>query len=791
MAVDIQKSIDLHLKLYDDTDKGTLTAEKEQQYRADILKEEEKILNALNIMESVDPKGPIAKKANEYLKGGNDILSYKKNNARGVGPIRSDTEARITGLKNNWPLNDMEALGQFKIHLDTIYRKANYHENGNRLSKAEYRPGEREYYTRMVDFWEKIKSTPITDEKTRTDLLKNMQALVREGIDKNYVTILSLYPKTENPGLKDQKYNKIDYIIGKAIDRPLLQAEKKAIQTPPEIAPEIAVPVNAPVINNINPNIINNDKKVLTDQEIISYDSTNASKRWFLDSTHKTALTMAQDSVSSIKSGDHASVQNAFMRYNLGKDPKKTTLKDCLELNLEGEKNRSDKMGEFLKDINKHPINGNFLPEKITENAKYLGEIDKNAMNKLLAEPFPQFNLNDVESLKNLTDPNTSYFGRITGFVEDFIKSAEEITKLNDPDGNIMSGYMAGFGGAGAYYSILGKAKTLKAFSDLTKIIADENHPNYIKVIARKFLEKYHNEFKDKKLSDIDGTHMYRLNEIQKQIIREEKYKYYLQNNYPMPSYDEMMTYLEGNGPFPLDERFINSLNSDVRFDTNYSSTRARNTQRADIERDTFNLGKIYSLNYINTIDQQELNYDLLKNLPEEEKAKTDRIFNITLGNLIGENGRLLSKSDGFGLFKINGSKAIDVIQEKYKDNWATLTDDDKIFFIQAELLQAVASKNKEVKVGLPIIEQYGPVKVEDKYFATIKKPALLIGDASSKEPEKTEQKYDREFQNILNNAHKIESLNAGENNVVYRNAFLRKDFVSNILKDAGLNNYT
>ena len=193
MVIDIDHAIQIHVDYFDEAEKGTLTPEKEAEYRQRLLERETRILSSLERVAGVTDREE-GLRIQELAGIGNGAHNFNRRAGRGLKMTYADTEARITGLKNGWPIEDLNALSTYKYRMERIYTVAYYTEDLNlqMRDKPVFKPGEQDFLTRMQQLWAKIESTPVKNNDTRKALLTEMRTLIQEGVDKEFVPTLTL-----------------------------------------------------------------------------------------------------------------------------------------------------------------------------------------------------------------------------------------------------------------------------------------------------------------------------------------------------------------------------------------------------------------------------------------------------------------------------------------------------------------------------------------------------------------------------------------------------------------------
>ena len=95
-----------------DVENGTLTEEKVNVYRARLIEQLSGLKKGFDDMRAFDPKSEAAKEVNRYISQA-DLESFAVGPAGSMTDAYADVEIRLAGLKNGWPIEDLEALSAF------------------------------------------------------------------------------------------------------------------------------------------------------------------------------------------------------------------------------------------------------------------------------------------------------------------------------------------------------------------------------------------------------------------------------------------------------------------------------------------------------------------------------------------------------------------------------------------------------------------------------------------------------------------------------------------------------
>ncbi|MCR5177676.1 MAG: hypothetical protein K6C95_01690, partial [Lachnospiraceae bacterium] len=226
LAVSADHVEELHLDYFDRRELGNMTAQDEREYRTQIMEAETQMLGYLQQVTSItDPQE--GERIKELTGVGNPAQQFNRYARRGIKNTFSDTEARIAGIKNGWPIEDLNALSSFKAVMDVAYINSHYEEKTMSPVLRQtpvFAPGEREYLGKMQKLWAKIESTKVQNNETRMQLLGELRDVIKEGYDKEFIRARKL--SNEDPNFCYALYD-----IDRKIARQLSPAELEVMNS--------------------------------------------------------------------------------------------------------------------------------------------------------------------------------------------------------------------------------------------------------------------------------------------------------------------------------------------------------------------------------------------------------------------------------------------------------------------------------------------------------------------------------------------------------------------------------
>ncbi|MBQ3790450.1 MAG: hypothetical protein II800_05925 [Lachnospiraceae bacterium] len=191
-------------------EKGNLTSQKEKEFRNALHRQLKAAKQGLDIVKDTTP-GTTAFEEKEKLLG-NGISDFSYGRSGGVRNLFADVEARLTGVENGWPIEDLSVLARFNSVRHGLYQKAYYQADGTKREEPLFRPAEeadtrRAYLKQMDDMFEKLNTTPVNDADIRAQLLGEMSEIIENGMKQNILQGESFNKLVKN--IKFQKKAKL------------------------------------------------------------------------------------------------------------------------------------------------------------------------------------------------------------------------------------------------------------------------------------------------------------------------------------------------------------------------------------------------------------------------------------------------------------------------------------------------------------------------------------------------------------------------------------------------------
>ena len=774
-AISANRAEQLHLDYFERAELGGMSAEEEREYRTQILEEENRLLSYLQQVTNVtDPAE--GERIKELTGVGNPAQQFHRYANRGIRNTYSDTEARITGLKNGWPIEDLNALSSFKTSMDLLYKFTHYEDKtmDPRIRKAPlFRPGEQEYLEKMQKLWAQIETTRVQDNETRMRLLGELQTVIKEGADKKLL-------KTTKLSKDDPEYLYALDDINKKMARQLSPSELEVMNSGisyDEERVEQAIEVEADEQRlrreeyeerqrqeqesrdleaarkqqreeeqaqrerqeNERIQAQENEVRQASGKQGVAYDSGRYDRvveearrrrqnamspediqreRLIIDGKGEkffynllTEKKNQADKAAPISAPNRAtSDQNDILRYYMAK--KDLTFDQALDLHLLGPEDRRELAEDYYDDLIAHPLQG-VTPDEAEKNARYFGELNAKAAQKLLEQPFPDFDPADPEQVKNfLATP----FGRCAAFTKDFSQNEKFFRSINQPSNPIRSAYMSAFGSREDFARIHGQiaaVDTLAEFADSVNR-PDETVTPLKRAVELHFLQKMHAQVKGRPLSEIPADKWIEFRATAQGIMLAGRLSEFPMNG--APSDRDVELFLAGKIPSPFSEEYLKQFDpiiNEVKFNISDDNANRRQTRMRTVDP-----ARIYNLSYITQRgnSQEPLGPEGFDLLNEDRKQEIHRIFDQTLGNCIGitEIQGELAAARGesvYDRFTVNGEKTTDMMRRIYGDRFNDMTPAEKEIAMEAELLCAYGDVLKEVKFTPLEYDRNGAIK--------------------------------------------------------------------------------
>ena len=178
-----------------DKEKGTVTPQKEDQYRRRLYDQVSQLDSYLDTMYKTldDPE------KNQQLwdmgisDPGNEPWHMHEKAARGTATVKTAAEAYKTGLEQGWHIDDLGTLANFnnirRVERNkTLYSSSTHQDQCKEYEKPVYMDsGHEKWLDEMDQLWNKIQETPVRSAEQRSELLDEIKEKIRDGYVKGYV----------------------------------------------------------------------------------------------------------------------------------------------------------------------------------------------------------------------------------------------------------------------------------------------------------------------------------------------------------------------------------------------------------------------------------------------------------------------------------------------------------------------------------------------------------------------------------------------------------------------------
>ncbi|MBQ3790451.1 MAG: hypothetical protein II800_05930 [Lachnospiraceae bacterium] len=162
-------------------DEGTLTAEKENALRADLYRQLKKAKEGFDVVKNTVPGKEEFDEREKLLNGGISEFTYGRHG--GVRNAYADVEARLAGVENGWPIEDLNALSLFNIIRHGLNTRAFYNADGTLNEQPELSsPDQLQLLDKMDALFERLQTTAVADYARREEFLGEMSEIMKEGL---------------------------------------------------------------------------------------------------------------------------------------------------------------------------------------------------------------------------------------------------------------------------------------------------------------------------------------------------------------------------------------------------------------------------------------------------------------------------------------------------------------------------------------------------------------------------------------------------------------------------------
>ncbi|MCR5178682.1 MAG: hypothetical protein K6C95_06830 [Lachnospiraceae bacterium] len=818
MIIAIDKAIGIHVDYFDASEKKSLTPEQEADFRQRLLEEETRILQNLKVVSGFtdDEEGNHVQKLSGV---GNPAHEFNRHSARGIKVVYSDTEARITGLQNGWPIEDLNALSSFKKDMDSIYSSV-FYESGMvpKLREVpEYKPGEKEYLEKLQKQWDKIEKTIVRDPETRKALLTEMRDLIKEGAEKGLIfstnleedaterfshTLHDIERKLEReltPSEQEvmehgEAYNKEEYrrfveaendaakkrreeydlrMEAERRERELRErAEEERAFTEQLAAEEQALRdfMDAPdYYEGIKEEARRRREAPISlgERERIKLSTNDAEYTWFYRLLADKRLEAAAAAPIN-KNESPVSDQNDITRYYMGKLD--ISYDEALNLKLLPPEDRRKLAEDYYDDLIAHPFSG-VSDDAASKNARYFGELDAIAAKKMMDVTMPVIDLKDPEQVKNFA---TGHMGYLSTFAADFLQNNANLTDVKTPSSPVRQAYIGAFGGRSEYAAVAGKLAAANSLEEISRIVNDESRPMLQRAIGLHFLQKYYGELSGKKLSEIPEGKWLEIGAAARTV--DSAISAGTDLGLPAaeaPTEEQLNQFMRG-GESPFTDYYLKAVEDEMNRSMRTGTGRVHEDAVNNLRTGVIDSARIYNLDFIRQNGHTgPFGPEGFMKMGADEREKTARIFDQTLGNLISVEGNqpLLAAANGesvYDRFTIGGKKTTDRLKEIYGDQYERMTQAERDLAAEAELLSAWADPQGHVVFRPLNYDNNGNIVTLDGFMLSTPAPQR-VSDVPANADERR-QAHERALVRAQNNAQKLNSLAPGQYQVFGEN---------------------
>ncbi len=733
--------VQIHTDYFDAAEKGELNDDQVRVFRQRLLEEESRLLVNLERINSI--KDPAEGKRIKELTGiGNEAQEFNRHARRGLALTTADTEARITGLKKGWPIEDLNVLSTYKVMMEVLYNSTHYKPSMNPVLRKtpEFKDGEEEYLLKMQRLWAKIEDTAVADDAARRALLTEMREVMLEGTEKEFLPTKKL--SKEVPAFSYAIYD-----IDRKLERQLSPAElavmtdgtpyneahlafavelekeesrrrreeyearqqsareeeelRKAVEEQERLAEEeraLREYLEEPDPRRydlIAEKARQRRQEALPEEEIRRRreEIDPVGRIWFYDYLKEKRL-QARKNAPINMSERPPSDQNDILRYYMGKGG--LTFDQALDMQLLSEEERLTCATDYYDDLIAHPFVG-VSPEVAEKNARYFGEMDAAAVKKLLAEPLPVMDLTDPKQIENFS---SSTMGRRIAFVMDYMRNHKCFREQENPSSNVRRGYVEAFGSREQFARMTGQLQIYNTLGEIAIVAGDKRLTLLQRAVALHFLQTQYAELARKPLSELKSDAW-----IDCRARANAIFAFIRNDNFPRngaPTERDLELFLAGKGPSPFNDAYLK------QFDPAIGEIREEmNDRHSDVFRkrkSSIDLARIYNLDYISQRGAQPpFGPEGLDRLTPEQIALTHRIFEQTLGNHIAMTDlqSLLADRAGESVmdrFSVGGVKTTDLLKQIYGTRYDGMSAGERELAAEAELMRALADPAAEVK---------------------------------------------------------------------------------------------
>ena len=175
-------------------EQGKMTPEIEKLYRETLYSESVRMQEMINRMEASieDPATNAEIKNDNVMSVDSTPDCIHSGAARGMRILSASVDAYKTGLENGWTIDDIGILAGFNLIRMTSIVQANFDPtNPDKLQRRDkplfINDDHKAFVEKMDSFYKKIKKTPIKNAETRKKIINQIQKMLDEAKEKNYL----------------------------------------------------------------------------------------------------------------------------------------------------------------------------------------------------------------------------------------------------------------------------------------------------------------------------------------------------------------------------------------------------------------------------------------------------------------------------------------------------------------------------------------------------------------------------------------------------------------------------
>ena len=173
---------------------GSISENKEQQYREKLYTQIVEGSLYFDKMMSAIENPVLEKEITEDKVLGNDAFHLHPLSSRGMRQAAASLETYKKCLENGWAIDDIAFVASYKLVLDemdsfSLGNQSLIYNDYKKYDEPKFESAEaKQHFRKMKELYQEISSNPLTSNKQRKDWLDRMDALVKEGAEKNYLS---------------------------------------------------------------------------------------------------------------------------------------------------------------------------------------------------------------------------------------------------------------------------------------------------------------------------------------------------------------------------------------------------------------------------------------------------------------------------------------------------------------------------------------------------------------------------------------------------------------------------